>query len=198
MASMVGHVQRAQAEGLTYRHALTEGQEAERTRIAHELHDETIQSLIAVAQGIELGLNWLEHDPDRAKSMLSAARAQVVESVENLRRMIADLRPPALEELGIVAALQLLASQNLGLHVQVNVSGDARRLEEQQELTLFRVAQEAARNAQRHWKRHAAFRLNWTFMQRMSRLPSPMMGRALHRLPPSMVWLKPKSLDCSE
>ena len=150
MASMVGHVQRAQAEGLTYRHALTEGQEAERTRIAHELHDETIQSLIAVAQGIELGLNWLEHDPDRAKSMLSAARAQAVESVENLRRMIADLRPPALEELGIVAALQLLASQNRGLHVQVNVSGDARRLEEQQELTLFRVAQEAARNAQRH------------------------------------------------
>lgn len=150
MASMVGHVQRAQAEGLTYRHALTDGQEAERARIAHELHDDTVQSLVAIAQSIELGLNWLERDSDRAQMMLSAARTQAVESVENLRRLIADLRPPALEELGIVAALQLLAAQNKDIHARINVVGDARRIGEQHELTLFRVAQEAIRNARRH------------------------------------------------
>ncbi len=49
MASMAGHVQRAQAEGMTFRHALTDGQEAERARIAHELHDDTVQSLVAIA-----------------------------------------------------------------------------------------------------------------------------------------------------
>lgn len=150
MASMVGHVQRAQAEGLTYRHALTDGQEAERTRIAHELHDDTVQSLVAIAQSIELGLNWLETDPQRAKTLLSGARTQAVENVENLRRLIADLRPPALEELGIVAALQLLAAQTKAMQTQVSVSGHARRIGEQQELALFRVAQEAIRNAQRH------------------------------------------------
>lgn len=150
MASMVGHVQRAQAEGLTYRHALTDGQEAERTRIAHELHDDTVQSLVAIAQSIELGLNWLENDPQRAKTLLSSARTQAVENVENLRRLIADLRPPALEELGIVPALQLLAAQNKNIQTQVNLTGHARRIGAQQELTLFRVAQEALRNAQRH------------------------------------------------
>jgi len=152
MASMVGHVQRAQAEGLTYRHALTDGQEAERTRIAHELHDDTVQSLVAIAQSIELGLNWLETDPQRAKTLLSGARTQAVENVENLRRLIADLRPPALEELGLAPALQLLAMQNKAVQAQVAVTGAARRIGEQQELTLFRVAQEAIRNAQRHGK----------------------------------------------
>lgn len=152
MASMVGHVQRAQSEGLTYRHALTDGQEAERTRIAHELHDDTVQSLVAIAQSIELGLNWLETDPQRAKTLLSGARAQAVENVENLRRLIADLRPPALEELGLAPALQLLAMQNKGVQAQVAVTGAARRIGEQQELTLFRVAQEAIRNAERHGK----------------------------------------------
>jgi signal transduction histidine kinase/YHS domain-containing protein len=154
MASMVGHVQRAQAEGLTYRHALTEGQEVERSRIAHELHDDTVQSLVAIAQSIELGLNWLETDPARAKMLLSNARTQAVENVENLRRLIADLRPPALEELGIVPALQLLTAQNKAVQAQVAVTGTARRIGEQQELTLFRVAQEAIRNAQRHGNAH--------------------------------------------
>lgn len=152
MARMVGHVQRAQAEGLTYRHALTDGQEAERTRIAHELHDDTVQSLVAIAQSIELGLNWLETDPQRAKTLLSGARTQAVENVENLRRLIADLRPPALEELGLAPALQLLAAQTKTLHTQISITGPARRIGEQQELTLFRVAQEAIRNAQRHGK----------------------------------------------
>jgi len=154
MASMVGHVQRAQAEGLTYRHALTDGQEAERTRIAHELHDDTVQSLVAIAQSIELGLNWLETDPQRAKTLLSGARTQAVENVENLRRLIADLRPPALEELGIAPAMQLLAAQNKNVQTRVGITGHARRIGESQELTLFRVAQEATRNAQRHGSAH--------------------------------------------
>lgn len=152
MASMAQHVQRAQAEGLVYRHALTDGQEAERARIAHELHDDTVQSLVAIAQSIELSLNWLEREPDRARSMLGLVRTQAVESVENVRRLIADLRPPALEELGIVAALNMLAQQGDISEIQVSVSGDARRIGASQELALFRIAQEAVRNAQRHGK----------------------------------------------
>lgn len=151
MDSMARHVHRAQEEGLTFRYALTDGQEAERARIAHDLHDDTVQSLVAIAQSIELATGWMDSDAARARTMLQLARTQAVESVENLRRLIGDLRPPALEELGIAAALSML-ERDEGSQVRVVVTGVERRIGEAQELALFRVAQEAIRNAQRHGK----------------------------------------------
>jgi len=150
MASMVGHVRRAQEEGTAYRHALTDGQEAERARIAHELHDDTVQVLVAIAQSIDLASTWLDTDPTRGAVMLKMARTQAVEAVEGLRRLIADLRPPALEELGLMPALQMLAENEEGIAVTVKATGKERRLNETRELTLFRAAQEAIHNAQRH------------------------------------------------
>jgi signal transduction histidine kinase/YHS domain-containing protein len=150
MASMAQHVQRAQAEGLIYRHALTDGQEAERARLAHELHDETVQSLVAIAQSIEMAGAWIESDPQRAKATLGMARAEAIDSVNNLRRLIADLRPPALEELGISAALKMLASSAENAKFEVNVYGFERRIGDAHELALFRIAQEAIRNAEKH------------------------------------------------
>lgn len=152
MASMAGHVRRTQADGITYRHALTDGQEAERARIAHELHDETVQALVAIAQSIDLASSWIETEPARASAMLKTARTQAVESVEGLRRLIADLRPPALEELGLIPALKLFAENTNEATVIITVAGGERRLGEAQELTLFRSVQEAIHNAQRHGK----------------------------------------------
>jgi signal transduction histidine kinase/YHS domain-containing protein len=146
MATMAQHVQRAQSESLTYRHALTDGQEAERARIAHELHDDTVQSFVAIAQSIELAMHALDSDTTRAKTMLEMARLQAVESVTGLRRLIADLRPPALEELGVAAALKMLADDR---H-HIVITGSERRIGMAQELALFRIAQEAVRNAERH------------------------------------------------
>ncbi len=150
LASMARHVGRAQSEGQLYRNALTNGQEAERARIARELHDDTVQSLIAIAQRIDLAVTWLDRDPTQARAALKLARTQTVETVDNVRRMIANVRPPALEELGLVTALNMLADDIDDLAVVVTVEGVARRLEEAQELTLFRSAQEAIRNAQKH------------------------------------------------
>lgn len=150
VASMAGHVRRAQTEGSSYHNALTNGQEAERTRIARELHDDTVQSLIAIAQSIELASKWIGNEPERAANTLKLARAQAVETVDNLRRLIGNLRPPALEELGLVPALRMLAQDIGGLSVDVSVEGPSRRLSEGEELTLFRAAQEALRNAQKH------------------------------------------------
>ncbi len=150
MASMAGHVRRAQQEAHAYRNAQTNGQEAERARIAHELHDDAVQSLIAIAQSIELASNWIEKDRGRAITTLILARTQAVETIENLRRMIANLRPPALEELGLVPALQMLTKDVSAVSIEVKTEGVARRLEEAQELTLFRCVQEAIRNAQKH------------------------------------------------
>jgi signal transduction histidine kinase/YHS domain-containing protein len=150
LASMAGHVRRAQQESLTYHSALTAGQEAERARIARELHDDTVQSLIAIAQSMELAANWIEDRPASVIDMLKLARAQAVESVDNLRRLIGDLRPPALEELGLVPALRILARDTTAITVEVVVNGTERRLDEMHELALFRGAQEAVHNASKH------------------------------------------------
>jgi len=150
MASMTGHVRRAQEEGTAYRHALTDGQEAERARIAHELHDDTVQGLVAIAQSVDLASTWIEKDPARTATMLKTARTQAVETVEGLRRLIANLRPPALEELGLMPALQMLVENKDQIVVTVKATGQERRLNEMRELTLFRIAQEAIHNAQRH------------------------------------------------
>lgn len=150
MASMAGHVRRTHEDEKAYRYALTDGQEVERARIAHELHDDTVQSLVAIAQSLDLASSWIQKDPERAGGMLKLARTQAVETVEGLRRLIADLRPPALEELGLVPALQMLVENESDTSVLVKVTGTERRLDEERELTLFRATQEAIRNAQRH------------------------------------------------
>jgi signal transduction histidine kinase/YHS domain-containing protein len=155
MLSMAGHVQRAQAEGAASRHALTDGQEAERARIAHELHDDTVQAFIAIAHSIDMAAAWLETDPEQAQAVLARARAQASDSVKAVRRLIADLRPPALEELGLVAALHMLAdtapdAPHETTRVEVTVHGQARRIGAAHELALFRIAQEAVRNAEQH------------------------------------------------
>lgn len=149
MASMVKHVRRAQQQSVKYADNLTEGQEAERLRIARELHDDTIQSLIAVSQGIDMARNWVASMPEQAVQMLNTAREQAVDTVANLRGLIEDLRPPTLEELGLIAALEM-QTEKCTLQVDMKIKGQPRRLDELQELTLFRCAQEALNNARKH------------------------------------------------
>lgn len=149
MASMVKHVRRAQQQSVKYADNLTAGQEAERLRIARELHDDTIQSLIAISQSIDMTKAWVRTMPEQALQLLSDAREQAVDTVANLRGLIEDLRPPALEELGLVAALKMQIDK-CNLPIRLIVKGQARRLDEQQELALFRSAQEALNNVRRH------------------------------------------------
>jgi signal transduction histidine kinase/YHS domain-containing protein len=150
MSGMVGHVRRAQEQRRAFAEQLADGQENERKRIARELHDDTIQSTIAVTQGIDMARNWITSNPDRAGQMLQMAREQAVEIVTNLRNLIGGLRPPALEELGLIPALEMQLGALQGIIGHLHVEGDRRRLDEVQELTLFRTAQEALYNVTRH------------------------------------------------
>ncbi len=150
MVAMVSHVRRSQEQSHVYADVLTRGQEAERTRIARELHDETVQLFIAIAQETDLARALVENQPTKAVELLKTIRTQSIDAVNNLRHLIADLRPPALEELGLVAALKMLAEISRPAQVQVTVAGIERRLKEEYELTFFRIAQEAVTNAQRH------------------------------------------------
>jgi signal transduction histidine kinase/YHS domain-containing protein len=150
MVAMAGHVQRAQTQGSAYVGALTQGQESERQRVARELHDETVQALVAIGQSIDLARTWVQRDAERAHVLLTTAREQTAAAVDTLRGLIADLRPPALEELGLVAALRTLAERATDIRVRVNVTGPERRLDKEAELALFRSAQEGLTNARKH------------------------------------------------
>jgi len=150
MAGMVGHVRRTQAQSRAYADRLAEVQEGERKRVAHELHDETLQDLIAINQSVDLARHWMQSDPTRAEAILQSARQQVVQTVTALRNLIGGLRPPAIEELGLAAAVEMEAAKGMDLQVQLSIVGIQRRLDEAQELALFRTAQEALVNARRH------------------------------------------------
>ena len=150
MEAMLGHVRRAQEQSKTYAEALMNGQEAERARIARDLHDDTVQSLIAIAQSIDIASQWTQSKPELATEMFGTARTQSLEAIQRLRDLIGDLRPPALAELGLIAALRLQNDRFDGATVQVEVVGEQRRLPSLHELALFRAAQEAMTNARRH------------------------------------------------
>lgn len=150
MVGMVSHVRRAQEQRRAFTDRLAEGQETERKRIARELHDDTMQSVIALTQSIDLAKSWVRSDVDRALQMLQLAREGSVEIVNSLRQLIGGLRPPALEELGLVAALQMHVEKIEQPETRLSITGNPRRLDEARELTLFRAAQEALTNVTRH------------------------------------------------
>ena len=144
-------VQAAQQSLHTYIGAITAGQEEERRRLARELHDDTIQSLIALKQRVQLAHLNLQAHP--AEKMLAELEGLTEQTIDNLRRLTRALRPIYLEDLGLVAALEMLAreaSQAGGVNIHFQRQGAERRLPATVELALYRIAQEALSNVARH------------------------------------------------
>ena len=130
---------------------VVEAQERERRRLAIELHDETGQSLAAVL----MGLRRLEEssDPAAVKATVEELRATVVNAVQELRALAVELRPKALDDFGLAAALERLVdtySRRTGLTVDSHLGGLESRLPEPVESALYRIAQEALTNIAKH------------------------------------------------
>jgi signal transduction histidine kinase len=129
-------------------------QEAERQRIARELHDETGQALTAAGLGLRGIATSVHQDPDRATSNLNQLEKMVSEALNELQRLIADLRPSHLDDLGLAATLRWWAEEvesRGSLKVDVKVSGERKkRLTPPVRLALFRVTQEALTNSIKH------------------------------------------------
>ncbi len=154
---MAQQVQRYQVALQGYLGAMTRAQEEERARLARELHDETIQSLIALGQRVQMVQRTLSRDPTRAAERLAELRGMISDAVEEVRRFSRALRPLYLEELGLVPALEMLANE---AQASFRVRGAPRRLTTDQELALYRIAQEALSNALRHAQaRHISMEL---------------------------------------
>jgi two-component system sensor histidine kinase UhpB len=144
---------RASQESLKgYIGAITRGQEEERRRLARELHDDTLQALIALNQRVQLARMSLDGSP-QAEESLAEIQTLTEATIRDLRRVTGGLRPAYLEELGLVSALQMLAQEvqrAQGLEVDFQISGREERLAPQVELALYRIAQEALSNVGRH------------------------------------------------
>lgn len=150
---MARKVQRAQQALHNYIGVITQAQEEERRRLARELHDETLQALIALQQRVLLLRQHLHGDPD-AQRALNELQSLLERTMRELRRTTHNLRPLYLEDLGLVPALETLAreiqNRHPDLQVEVLVQGPVARLEPEQELALYRIAQEALQNIVRH------------------------------------------------
>jgi signal transduction histidine kinase len=159
LAGMAEQIQRYQTGMRDYMAAVTMAQEAERKRLARELHDETVQSLIALGHRVEMTQKALERDPEKARQRLAELRALTDEVQQEVRRFSRALRPLYLEDLGFVPALEMLAQETErahGLPVSIKVEGEVRRLASDLELTAYRIVQEGLSNVIRHAKAQTA------------------------------------------
>jgi signal transduction histidine kinase len=146
---MAQRVQQMQSGMHSYVGAMIRGQEEERKRLSHELHDDTLQSLIALGQKRQMAQRALERDPAKAAENLDQLHQMIDQTIDGLRKLIRDMRPSYLEDLGLTPALEMLSTQLTTQETAVTFSGDPKpqRLPANQELSLYRIAQEAITNA---------------------------------------------------
>jgi signal transduction histidine kinase len=153
LLGMVNRIRVYQRSMQDYIAAIMHGQEAERARLSRELHDETVQDLIATVQRLQLAQRALERDdPQAALEMLRKTRGLCDGTLQELRRLIRALRPIYLEDLGLLPAIEMMVQElrNSGLRVETVFRGQPRRLSLEVELAAYRVAQEALANAAQH------------------------------------------------
>jgi two-component system, NarL family, sensor histidine kinase DevS len=124
--------------------------ESERGRWARELHDETLQGLASLKLALA---GALKADSERARAVLESAVAQLEHDIDALHAIIVDLRPAALDELGLEPALRTLVAEvteAARLHARIAIELGGARLPPDIETIAYRVAQEALNNAVKH------------------------------------------------
>ncbi len=150
---MVQQIRKYRAGVRQYVADITQTQEEERKRIARELHDDTVQSLIAIGQRLELLKGLLEEDPADARARLGEVRAMVTGAIASVRQFSRDLRPLTLEDLGLVAAMQYLVnqlSQSENIEATLEVNGEVDGLSSDMEVAIYRILQETLNNVRKH------------------------------------------------
>ena len=128
-------------------------QESERQRIARELHDETGQALTAIGLGLRGVASSMRNDGNKSSGNLRQLEQLVEHSLMELQRLIADLRPSHLDDLGLGAALRWYGGEiekRLPLEVKVSVHEEKMEISTELKTTLFRITQEALTNVIKH------------------------------------------------
>jgi signal transduction histidine kinase len=150
---MAGQIESYRDGMRRYVGAITQKQEEERRHIARELHDETVQSLLAISRSLELD-QAAEIEPHRLKR-LTELQTLVSNTLTGVRQISRELRPLVLEDLGLYPALQALVRgvrQGEGAvpHIKLELPPEIVNLNSTQELALYRITQEALNNIRKH------------------------------------------------
>ena len=133
-------------------------QEEERKRIARELHDETSQSLVSLVMRVEAIKAIPAGANDKLQAMLLDMKNLTVKTIDNVHKIIFDLRPSILDDLGLLSAIRWYTGNRLeplGIQARVEVTGEERKLSPPAEIALFRVVQEAINNIVKHAEAHS-------------------------------------------
>ncbi|GGO50924.1 hypothetical protein GCM10012286_52410 [Streptomyces lasiicapitis] len=154
------------AELQSSRERLVSAREEERRRLRRDLHDGLGPTLTGLAFTTDAARNLVRSDPDTAERLLDQLRGHATGAIDEIRRLVEGLRPPALDELGLVAALTRQAerlSHRVGgapLAITIDAPGRLPPLPAAVEVAAYRIATEALTNAARHSRAdHALVRL---------------------------------------
>jgi signal transduction histidine kinase len=134
-----------------HRRLLTE-REQERKHVARELHDQAIQDLLSTNYELE-EIASRYHDEPELQRDLANVRDVIRHTIDDVRQICGNLRPPTIDSLGLVAAIQSytrLWSKRTGIDVKLHLSRSIGRLPEATELSIFRIIQEGLQNVYRH------------------------------------------------
>ena len=151
LIDMTNELRSAQNSLRSYIGAITTSVEQERHNIARELHDDTIQNLIALNQRIQLAQQYQTSKSE--KETLDELNKKVLQLIVDLRRVVQGLRPIYLEDFGISSALEMLAKESTKtgkIPIKFSLIGKEKRYKPEIELALYRISQETISNIQRH------------------------------------------------
>jgi len=151
ISSQIGEMQQMQGLGLS----VILAQEEERKRVAREIHDGPAQSLANIVMRAEYCLKLMEVNPAMLKEELYGLMELVRASLQDVRKIIFDLRPMSLDDLGLVPALRRYAEQytkDYGILVEITIMGKERELKSSLVVALFRVIQEFMTNTRKYAK----------------------------------------------
>jgi signal transduction histidine kinase len=151
-AVMTDEALRLSADLQRSRERLVEAREEERRRLRRDLHDGLGPQLSSQALTIDAALALMRLDPEAAEELLLELKADSQEAVEDIRRLVYGLRPPALDDLGLLGALRETAAQYdaKGLHASLEAPDRLPPLPAAVEVAAYRIAQEALTNVARH------------------------------------------------
>lgn len=140
-------------------------QEGERQRIARELHDGTGQVLTGLGLGLKAAAESMARNPGLAAQQLLELKDVNASALQELRNLIADLRPTILDDLGLVPALQAQVKafgERTSIQAAFDSRGPRRRLSPEEEIVIFRITQEALTNVGKHAQaKHVMVRLTF-------------------------------------
>lgn len=159
-AGVAAHAVRLRQDLVRSRERLVVTREEERRRLRRDLHDGLGPTLAGIGLEVESARSQLTRDPEAADALLGRLKGEVQEAIADIRRIAYDLRPPTLDELGLVAAVREQAarlgttgnglSHEPGTRVSVEVAGALPTLPAAVEVAAYRIALEALTNVSRH------------------------------------------------